>query len=149
MSFIRRTQEIRLGNLAVTAIGLCLLLTSCYIHRAPCPAYVDENYVRFGAYEFSDPVECSTWYESPDEYYWISDSKSAALQLWAEISARPMDFEIDGEFKYTVTSKDGYKYYFWNMYTYPVNNQDPFAQAGWQYIISVDKLEPLNKRIDI
>ena len=80
---------------------------------------------------------------------WVSDSKSAALMLWAEITARPMDFNIDGEFRYTVTASDGYKYYFWNMYSYPINNQDPYASAGWQYIISVDKPTEDRRSIDL
>jgi hypothetical protein len=102
-----------------------------------------------GQYKFSDPLECSTWYESPDDYLWVTDSKSAALMKWAEITARPMDFNIDGKFRYTVTASDGYKYYFWNMYSYPINSQDPYAPAGWQYIISVDKPAEDRRAIDL
>lgn len=94
-------------------------------------------------------MECSTWYESPDEYVWITDSKSAALQLWTEISARPMEFEMEQPFRYSVTAQDGHKYYFWSFWSSPVNSKSWTDTARWQFIISVDKLEPLNKRIDI
>lgn len=46
---------------------------------------------------------------------WSTNIKEDALEKWYEISARPMYFEIDGEFIYTVRAKDGYEYTFWNM----------------------------------
>jgi hypothetical protein len=70
---------------------------------------------------------------------WVTDSKSQALMKWYEISARQMEFEIDGEFRYSVTASDGYKYHFWSMYSHPINTKDPSASVGYQYIISVYK----------
>lgn len=49
-----------------------------------------------------------------------------------------MDFKIDGEFRFTVTASDGYKYYFWSIYATEINTG--FGDnADWQYIISVYK----------
>lgn len=149
MSLFRRSGEVRLGNRTIKlAIATCLL-SSCYIHRAPCPAYVDANYKEHGSYKYSDPLECSTWYEDPYSYMWVTDSKSQALMKWYEISARQMEFEIDGEFRYSVTASDGYKYHFWSMYSTPINTKDPYAPEGYQYIITVYKAPEDRRSIDL
>lgn len=80
---------------------------------------------------------------------WVTTSKSQALMKWYEISARSMEFEIDGEFRYSVTAKDGYKYHFWSMYTHPINTKDPYAPVGYQYIISVYKAAKDRRSIDL
>jgi len=80
---------------------------------------------------------------------WVTDSKSQALMKWYEISARQMEFEIDGEFRYSVTAKDGYKYHFWSMYSRPFNSTDPSAISDYQYVISVYKAPENVRTIDL
>lgn len=57
---------------------------------------------------------------------------------WVEISARPMDFKIDGEFRYSIKARDGYQYYFWNIQAGPVGEFSSDT-TQYQYIISVYK----------
>lgn len=97
-------------------IAYALLFGGCYLNSPKlCPAYVDKDYIQYGKYNWNEPLACSTWYEDPYGYMWSTDIKENALEKWYEISARPMYFEIDGEFIYTVRAKDGYEYTFWNM----------------------------------
>lgn len=78
----------------------------------------------------NDPMTCSTWYEDPYGYMWSTDSKSMALMKWTEISGRPMEFEADTNFRYSVTASDGYTYYFWGWV---------MSEDYWHYYISVYK----------
>lgn len=92
--------------------------------------------VQPGDYDYNGPYECSTWYEHRYGWMWSSDCKDDALALWSEITNRPMYFEIDGEFRYTVTAQDGFQYNFFS-----------FNEAGFwgdtightQYYISTDR----------
>ena len=137
MSIIQRTRKIQKGAII---IGYALFAAGCYVNRPLCPAYVDSNYKKYGTYSLSEPVECSVWYENPYSFWWSTDSKSAALLKWNEITARPMDFYIQGQFRYSIRASDGYKYYFWN-YVY----DDGTAQ----YHITVEKPKEDLNRIDI
>lgn len=97
-------------------IAYALLFGGCYLTSPElCPAYVDEDYIKYGEYDFNADLACSTWYEDPWGYMWSTDIKDDALQKWYEISARPMYFEIDGVFRYSVKATDGYEYVFWNI----------------------------------
>lgn len=78
-----------------------------------CPAYAS-NVVPQYTYD-PNAMECSTWYEWYDSYFWYTYDKQDALDLWTEISKRPMYFEGLGVFRYTVRADDGNKYYFWNL----------------------------------
>jgi hypothetical protein len=101
-------------RILVTLIFL-ILLSSCslqHINRQPCPAYV-ENAIPAGTYDYSGPYECGVWYENKYCWIWSSTSKEDALELWTRITGRPMYFEIQGGFRYTVKAQDGYNYYFW------------------------------------
>lgn len=99
---------------------LSFFLTGCtvlYPHTyTECPAYAT-NVVPQYTYD-PNTVECSTWYEWYDSYFWYTYDKGDALELWAEISKRPMYFEGLGIFRYSVRADDGNKYYFWNIPDY-------------------------------
>ena len=109
---------------------LSLLLTGCAVMHphayTHCPAYAD-NVVPSGTYD-PNAMECSTWYEWLDTYYWYTYDKSDALEMWATISKRPMYFEGLGLFNFSVRADDGNKYYFWNMedctFKYPCDVPD-------------------------
>jgi len=93
-----------------------ILLTSCslqYMHRQRCPAYVD-NFIPHGTYD-PNHIECSVWYEWLDSFWWYTTDKTDALELWAEISKRPMYFNMTQEFRFSVKADDGYTYHFWSM----------------------------------
>ncbi len=137
MSEFRRKRKVWHGAIS---IGYALLLTGCYVGKPLCPAYVDSNYIEYGEYEWNAPLECSTWYEDPYGYMWVTTSKADALIKWSEITARPMEFEIQGEFRYSVTAADGYKYFFWNMYTTP---------DQCNYYVTVNKSVDEIQRIDL
>jgi len=66
-----------------------------------------------GTYDYNGPYECGVWYENRYCWVWSSTNKDDALDLWNRITGRPMYFEIQGSFRYSVTAKDGFKYYFW------------------------------------
>jgi hypothetical protein len=72
-----------------------------------------ENAVPAGTYDYNGPYECGVWYENRYCWVWSSTNKDDALDLWNRITGRPMYFEIQGSFRYSVTAKDGFKYYFW------------------------------------
>ena len=115
MPFIRRTNQI----LALpTFVGAALLLISCGVSQPLCPAYID-NYVPAGTYDYNQPYECGLWYEDRYGFWWVSDSKLDALDVWAEISARPMYFDMDQEFRFSVSAADGFEYSFWSMWMGP------------------------------
>ncbi len=110
----RSKRQICMGNRTVSygVISFCLLFfSSCYIQREPCPAYVNDA-VPAGTYDYNGPYECSRWYEHRYGWIWSSDSKDDALYLWWEITQRPMYFEQDGEFRFTVRSDDQFEYNF-------------------------------------
>ncbi len=111
------------------------MLSGCYLNRELCPAYVHDP-VPAGTYNYNGPYECSTWYESRYGWMWSTDLKDDALQLWANISGRPMYFELEGRFRYTVKAKDGFKYNFWRY-----KERDFWTESAphWQYYISVQR----------
>ena len=137
MPLLQCIRKIRFGNKAAYLALPLFFLTSCYFHKAPCPAYVDADYIQHGTYDYNAPIECSTWYEDPYGWMWVTESKAQALIKWTEISARPMDFNIDGEFRYSVKAADDYQYYFWSLRgSYNPQFQDTVV---YQYVISVYK----------
>ncbi len=94
------------------ATVLLLLLSSCTPLRK-CPAYVTDP-VMGGDYD-PNAIECSVWYEWLGDYWWATYDKEEALDTWADISSRPMYFNMSSEFTFTVKAKDGYRYSFWSM----------------------------------
>lgn len=141
----RSTRQIRMGNRTVGYGIIALFLCSCYVQRPPCPAYVD-NAVPAGTYDYNGPYECSRWYEHRYGWMWASTDKNDALDLWWRISARPMDFKQDGEFRFTVTADDGFVYSFWR-YNEARFVGDTLGQ--WQYIISTDRDKKYWKNVPI
>jgi hypothetical protein len=135
MSFIQCTKQVQTTTII---IGIAVLLTSCF-RPAFCPAYVDKDFIKYKEYDLNEPYECSTWYEDPFGYSWATDSKSLALMKWTEITNRPMDFNLSGNFTYSVTASDGFKYYFWNM----------VFDNMTQYHITVQKLPEGYRTTDI
>ena len=123
MSIIQRTRQVFRG---AAVIGSTILLSSCYAGKELCPAYVQDP-IPAGTYDYNAPYECSRWYETRYAYVWSSDNKQDALNLWADISGRPMYFEMQGQFRYSVKASDGYTYVLW----------------GWgdtdQYYITLDR----------
>ena len=94
------------------AIALLVLVSACTPLRE-CPAYVTDP-VMGGDYD-PNAIECAVWYEWLGDYWWATYDKREALDVWAEISSRPMNFNMSGEFSFTVKAKDGYSYSFWSM----------------------------------